>query len=365
MRLNETPVRTSKNFGINNIDIKEIETNKKIEEFNKLTISGDTSEVEISQDTKKFPLIYGVGKDLEQQVYEKSNHNIKLKFNNSKNKNIYLEFCFDEVNSTLIDNIEIIANKNAKATIVIKYITEELQNYHNNENTLKQSPQEYYNNGIVRVTAEDGSEVNVLIINMLNNQSNNLLSIENNLYGNGIVNYTIVDFGGKNSITNYYSNLIGNEAKSDLNTIYLGSEEQLFDFNYIAELRGQRTNANIEVQGALKDNAKKNFKGTIDFKTGCKKAIGSENEFCMLLSDRARSKALPILLCAEEDVEGSHSSASGKIDENMLFYIMSRGFSYKEAMKLIVKAKFNDILENIKNKELKDEIIREIDRKLD
>ena len=138
-----------------------------------------------------------------------------------------------------------------------------------------------------------------------------------------------------------------------------------FDINYISELRGEKNNINMEIQGALKDNAKKNFKGTIDFKKGAKKATGDENEFCMLLSKDARSKALPMLLCREEDVQGNHSSAAGKVDEKALFYIMSRGFSYKEAMKLIVKTKFNNILETIKNETLKEEIINEIDRRLD
>ena len=354
MILNETPVRTSKNFGINNIEIKEIkeiEVNRRIEEFNRLTISGDTSDVKISEDTNKSPLIYGVGKALEQEIYEKSNQDIKLTIDGSKDKNIYLEFEFDEENANLVDNIEIMANQNSKATVVIKYISDEFQ--------------EHYHNGLVRVTSEEGSEINIVIVNMLNNKSINLLSIENNLYDNSIVNYTIVDFGGKNSISNYFSNLIGQEAKSNLNTIYLGTENQLFDLNYIAELRGEKTDANIEVQGALKDNAKKNFKGTIDFKKGCKKAKGNENEFCMLLSDTARSKALPMLLCTEEDVEGNHSSAAGKVEKDMLFYIMSRGLSYKEAMKLIVKAKFNNILETIKDEDLKDEIVKEIDRRLD
>ena len=41
----------------------------------------------------------------------------------------------------------------------------------------------------------------------------------------------------------------------------------------------------------------------------------------MLLSDKAKSKALPMLLCTEEDVEGNHSTATGKLDEKELFYI--------------------------------------------
>ena len=185
------------------------------------------------------------------------------------------------------------------------------------------------------------------------------------LQENAKVNYCIVDFGGKNSITNYYSNLIGNNSDNRLNTIYLGKDNQTFDLNYIGELRGEKSNINIEVQGALKDNAKKHFKGTIDFKKGCKKAVGNENEACMLLSENAKSLALPMLLCSEEDVEGNHSTSSGKIGEKELFYIMSRGFELKDAMKLLVRAKFNKILENIKDEELKEEFLQEIDKRLD
>ena len=171
--------------------------------------------------------------------------------------------------------------------------------------------------------------------------------------------------GGKNSITNYYSNLIGDLSDNKLESIYLGKDNQLIDINYIAELRGKKSNIDINVQGALKDQAKKHFKGTIDFKKGCKKATGNENEECMLLSDKAKSIALPMLLCSEEDVEGNHSSSAGKVGEKELFYIMSRGFNFKEAMKLMVRAKFNKILENIKDENLKQEILDEINTKLD
>ena len=149
-----------------------------------------------------------------------------------------------------------------------------------------------------------------------------------------------------------------------LSTIYLGKEENLIDLNYIAELIGEETETEIEVQGALKDKAKKHFKGTIDFKKGCQKAKGNENEFCMLLSNEARSIALPMLLCEEENVEGNHSTSAGKISNKELFYLMSRGLSKKEAMKLMVRARFNKILEEIKSEKLKEEILREINERL-
>ena len=348
MILNQTPIRTSKNYKINNIEL-DLEFPKIIEVFNGLTILGDTSKFKISNDVSKNPLIYGNSKELENQIFEKGNQNIKIE--ETKTGSLYLEFNLNEENQMLVENIEIDANTKSKTTIYIKYMSDD--------------EFECFHNGIIRVNAKANSKTNIVIVNMLNNKSNNLLSIESNLEEDALLNYTIVDFGGKTSITNYYSNIKENGAKANINTIYLGTENQVFDINYIAELFGEKTETNIEVQGALKDEAKKNFKGTIDFKKGSKKAKGDENEFCMLLSDKAKSKALPMLLCTEEDVEGNHSSAAGKIEDDKLFYIMSRGLSEKDAMKLIVKAKFNKILETIKDEELKQKIVEEIDKRLD
>ena len=71
-----------------------------------------------------------------------------------------------------------------------------------------------------------------------------------------------------------------------------------------------------------------------------------------------------MLLCHEENVEGAHGVASGKIDEKKLFYIMSKGISKKEAEKLIIKANFNKILNNIEDEKLKNEIIELIENKI-
>ena len=225
--------------------------------------------------------------------------------------------------------------------------------------------EEAFHNGLIRVRAGINSRVNIVIINFMNDKSNNILSIDNRLAENSFVKYNIVDFGGKNSITNLYSNLEGDFSNNIINCIYLGKDDEKIDINYTGELYGKKTNIDIEVQGALKDRAVKHFKGTIDFKKGCKKAVGNENEGCMLLSSTAKSLALPMLLCSEEDVEGNHSSSSGKADDKELFYIMTRGFEKKEAEKLLVRAKFNSILQNITDEELKEKVLEEIDKRLD
>jgi len=344
LRVNNTPVRTSRNFLINNLEV-ELEIPQK-DEFTNLKIINEKSNIDNNVSNK--PLTYGMGKILEELNYETANNKIRIQTENKK-ENIRIRYTFDDENINLINQIEIIAN--GDTNIIIEYIS----------NTSKKC----FHNGIIRIIANAKSKLDITIVNLLNEQSENFEAIENKLEENSNVKYTIIDIGGKTSISNYYSNIIGDNAENDLKSIYLGIDNQIKDINYIAELRGKKTNIDIDVQGALKDSAKKNFKGTIDFKKGAKKSKGNENEYCMLLSNKAKSIALPMLLCTEEDVEGNHSTASGKVDAKQLFYLMTRGLSYKEAVKLIVKANFQKIIDRINDEELRNVILKEIDKKLD
>ena len=344
LKLNETPVRTSRNFLINNIKLENVVIPEKLEMFQNVMVTGTES---FNKDINKQHLNYGLSEELEENVFYKANSQIAI--NVKENDNIKVTYDFDDDNLQLVNQIDICATGNAN--IIIEY--------------KSSTNKECFHNGVIKVFAKENAKLNITVINLLNNNSENFEAMENILEDNSDLNYTIIDIGGKNSIQNYYSNIIGKSAKNDLKTIYLGSENQIKDINYIAELRGQKSFVDIDVQGALKENAKKNFKGTIDFKKGCKQAKGNENEFCMLLSEKAKSLALPMLLCTEDDVEGNHSTASGKVDKEQLFYIMTRGLSYKEAVKLIVRANFNKTIERILDEEVKQNIIKEIDERLD
>ena len=344
LKLNETPVRTSRNFLINNIKLENVVIPEKLEMFQNVVVTGTES---FNKDINKQHLNYGLSEELEENVFYKANSQIAI--NVKENDNIKITYDFDDDNLQLVNQIDICSTGNAN--IIIEY--------------KSSTNKECFHNGVIKVFAKENAKLNITVINLLNSNSEHFEAMENILEDNSDLNYTIIDIGGKNSIQNYYSNIIGKSAKNDLKTIYLGSENQIKDINYIAELRGQKSFVDIDVQGALKENAKKNFKGTIDFKKGCKKAKGNENEFCMLLSEKAKSLALPMLLCTEDDVEGNHSTASGKVDKEQLFYIMTRGLSYKEAVKLIVRANFNKTIERILDEEVKQNIIKEIDERLD
>ena len=274
MELNNTPLRTSNNFNINSINL-DVNIPQNIKKFANIQV---TKKIEELKENLEFK--YGVGLD-----YSNSNNNIKINLNN--NDNVKLVYNFDNENNTLIN--QILINANGNSTITIEYLS----------NTNK----ECFHNGAIKLIANENAKVNINIVNFLNEASNNFETIENKLYKNSNVNYTIIDIGGQKSISNYYSSIVGENSTNNVKTIYLGCENQIKDLNYIAELYGKKTNIDIDVQGAITGKAKKHFKGTIDFKKGCKKAKGNENEYCMILSEDAKAIALPMLLCSEEDVE--------------------------------------------------------------
>ncbi len=401
MILNETPVRTSKNFNANDIEIKSIKVPDNVNSFlnrsiyinsdkktllvaendedsNRLNDLYEDSKVLVSELTKDdFKVKFGVGEDVVKNCQSNTNQPIRIVAKENSNLvEANIEFLFDDDNKELLDTIELYAERNANLNVIINYIPREISEEFSEKEKNKQedesillesvnnSTEKYFHSGIIKVCGLENSKINITLVNMLNNSSTNFINVENKLLDNCELYFNIVDFGGKHSITNYFTDLFGKCSSNNLNTIYLGNNSQLFDLNYIAFCRGEKTNINIEVQGALKDEAIKHFKGTIDFKKGCKKAIGNENENCLLLSDKAKSLALPMLLCSEEDVEGNHSSSSGKAEPKELFYLMSRGISEKDAMKLLVRAKFNSIIDSFTNNEIKELIISAIDSKL-
>ena len=78
VKLNETPVRTSRNFNINNIKLENIEIPEIIPDFENVTIIGDTSKINIEQNTSNIELVYGLNEFFTNQVKMQSNQKLKL-----------------------------------------------------------------------------------------------------------------------------------------------------------------------------------------------------------------------------------------------------------------------------------------------
>ena len=119
---------------------------------------------------------------------------------------------------------------------------------------------------------------------------------------------------------------------------YLGRGQQVIDLNLAVDHLGRSTRSDIDVSGALKDGARKVFRGTIDFKNGSAGSTGSEQETVLLLGDDVVNQTVPLILCAEENVEGTHGATIGALDDDTLFYFESRGFDRDAAERLMARA---------------------------
>ena len=84
----------------------------------------------------------------------------------------------------------------------------------------------------------------------------------------------------------------------------------------------------------------------------------------MLLSPQVRNRSVPLMLSGEADVDGHHAVTIGKMDENKLFYLMSRGLDDEAAKKLVVEAAVAPVLARLPDETLAREIRDEIERRL-
>ncbi len=170
-----------------------------------------------------------------------------------------------------------------------------------------------------------------------------------------------IELGGGRVYIGTQPELIGDRSSFEAHAGYLGNDRKAIDVNYNAIQRGRRTNVKMSFDGVLKDRSEKAFRGTIDFRKGSKGSKGDEQENVLLLSDDVVNKTLPIILCEEEDVEGRHGASIGQLDDDILFYMASRGIDRKEAEQIMVRARLGAVVREIPDLPLRAELMNKIE----
>lgn len=153
--------------------------------------------------------------------------------------------------------------------------------------------------------------------------------------------------GGGESYYGCFAGLQGHKSTFENRIAYLLSGTDKLDMNYDIDHTGSKSVSDVIVSGVMRDESKKLFRGTIDFHRGCAGAKGSELEDVLLMDDTVRNQTIPVILCDEEDVEGSHGASIGKLDEKMMFYMKSRGIPEEEIYEMMAEAKIDSIVNEI------------------
>ena len=173
-----------------------------------------------------------------------------------------------------------------------------------------------------------------------------------------------VEIGGGENILNYEDDLVGDESSIAHDLAYLGGGEQRFDVWMRMTHRGRKTVSDIHNLGALNGVSKKSFRGTLDFKNGSTGSDGAEEDICLLLNSDVKSISLPLLLCKEDNVVGNHAASAGQIDQNKLFYLMSRGFSEIEAKHIIVESMLRPVIDKLGDEAMEEAALEAVRAKI-
>ena len=144
--------------------------------------------------------------------------------------------------------------------------------------------------------------------------------------------------------------LSGKNSSFDSETAYILGEGELLDMNYNCDHIGKRTHSLIKASGVMKAESMKNSRQTINFIKGCAGSIGAESEDVLLLDDDIVNKSLPVILCTEEDVEGEHGASIGQPDEEIVYYLMSRGLDEQRILDMLRAAKIQSAASRISHK---------------
>lgn len=218
--------------------------------------------------------------------------------------------------------------------------------------------------GQTKILVKEGARLNLIKLQnngeMCQYVDETLIQVEDR----ASINIIDLQLGSEKMIVNYHANLQGYESQCFVNSLYIASENKGIDLSFTANHMGKKTQSNIMGKGVLSGQAKKVFRGTLNFERGSTKSVGKEEESVLLLSEHVKSDSIPALMCSEDDVIGEHGASIGQIDDNQLFYLMSRGLSETEAKLLVIASSFREVVEGIEDEEFREKTIESLDRSI-
>lgn len=167
-----------------------------------------------------------------------------------------------------------------------------------------------------------------------------------------------------NTISDNLTNLIGDGSYCDMKTVAIGRGEQTQNFTTSIIHFGKNSNGFILKHGVVKDSATSIFNGIGKIEHGASKSNAEQESRVLMLSEKARGDANPILLIDEDDVTAGHAASVGRVDPLQLYYLMSRGISKHEAERLVIHGFLAPVVNELPIEGVKKQLVEVIERKV-
>lgn len=224
--------------------------------------------------------------------------------------------------------------------------------------------QTYFSNVYSSIQLDENSILNFFKVQNESKNSYHIDTTNINQKANSTLNHYNISFGGKLSRNGLNANLIGENAECNFNGLYIANENQHVDNHTFVNHAVPNCNSNETYKGILDDAARGVFNGKILVAKDAQKTNAYQSNKTILLSEKARIDTKPQLEIFADDVKCSHGATVGRLDQNALFYIISRGIPADLAKSMLIRAFANDVIEKISLPEFKEQLNHMIFRNL-
>ena len=170
---------------------------------------------------------------------------------------------------------------------------------------------------------------------------------------NSISETFIFSSGSNFSKNEIKCNLNGEYSSAFVNGIFSLNDKQHHEIRTVINHLVENTKSYQLIKSVLGKNTKSAYQGKIFVDSKAQKTEGYQLSKAILLDETSEFNAKPELEIYADDVKCSHGSASGSLDENSIFYLMSRGLSYQQSKELLINGFLLDVIEKITDLEVK------------
>ena len=174
-----------------------------------------------------------------------------------------------------------------------------------------------------------------------------------NLDKNSHLEYFILSKGSKFAKHDINCSLNNEYGSITLNGIIDLNEKKHHEIKTVINHNEENCKSYQLIKSVLNENSKGVYQGKIYVNSKAQKTDGYQLSRALLLNDDVEFNAKPELEIYADDVKCSHGSTSGNIDENSIFYLMSRGLSHAQSKRLLTNGFLNEVVEKITNQDVK------------
>ena len=216
----------------------------------------------------------------------------------------------------------------------------------------------YFNNTIHNYTIKKNSSLKKFSINDALNNSYNYNSVKVKSYSNSSFENFLLSLGPNLIKNEIHCSLLENYSSCLINGVMLLKGNQHHELKTNVNHKYENCKSSQLIKSVLLDKSNGTYQGKIYVDKRAQKTNGYQLSKALVLSENSEFNSKPELEIYADDVKCSHGSTTGNIDENSIFYLMSRGLKRDQANKIIVEGFLNEVIETINNTDIKTFILK-------